>query len=116
MLLVRSAGTRLPASTIPERFSGSAAESRTSSPFSGCAGRGAVRPRLGQSILLAGKPGYEPAPSDQPPGLETTQSPEYFAPRHGQVLVTGQVPEDDAPAGQELAGDVFGQLVRGHVQ
>ncbi len=60
------------------------------------------------------RPGKHPVtkrPPHETPGLEPAQGPDHLAPGQGQVLPGHQVPEDDAPAGQELSGHLLGQAV-----
>ena len=106
------AGTRGPGRMTPVRLSGSAADSCTTTPSSGRRGDGPqLLGGLGQGELLAGEAGDITRPEHHAPRLEPPQRPEDVAPGDRERLAQSQVPEDDAPAGEQLAGDRLGELV-----
>ncbi len=95
-----------------DQVEGSAAEIRTSSPI---ALRPARLPQVldgfGEGELLAAEARHEAAAANRPARLHATQGVEKLSPRQRQTLARDDVPEDDAPTGQQLLRERFGQVL-----
>ena len=103
---------RAPGTTMPARFSGSAAGIRNAISERRAADRPQQIDRFGSRELLAEKAGDEAAAANFAARFHAPQRDQQVAPRRRQRFSREQIAEHDAPAQQQLTRKCFGAFVR----